>query len=153
MKNVEAYRTTLPDAYYSHLLRYEAMASKIAAMIMLSRQNKPQTSQAGSVLVDGYSIELALGMTETLQKGTAPLFRTSVLSNEAMGENEVLLALAGTTLDRAITIGDIQRRIPSVSLGRLRTMLDILVNNEKIGRIKLKVPGTMGRPKLGYYLP
>ena len=149
-KEVEANRRVLPDEVYSHLIRYQDLGYRIAALFALSRITRPLLGATQQLQVQKRDVELALNVLNLLRRSTCLLFSAFSTSSEGEDENEVLNLLAHAP--EPMTPVEVALKMPSLSIARARRCLEELERAGAIIQCRKLGPGR-GRKPTGYRVP
>jgi len=115
---VEAKRQTMPGEVFSHLVRYQDLGFRLAALYAMSRTTKPLAAAGAVLRVQQEDMELARDTLQVLSGSAHKLFGMFQTSGDGEIEAEVLAAIVAAP-DR-VTLRDLQTVLPHHSISKLR---------------------------------
>lgn len=146
LANVEGPRFEMPDDIVSHLIRYQDMAYRIAALSAVSELDYAPTE----VHVEQRHVDLALRYCSIMKRAVKQLWELTRLSDEGREEAEVLARLEQEYPGR-MSIEELGAELPHLSVSRLRRMLGDLMEAGIVRSVVSDRGGDRGRRKNLYF--
>ena len=144
-QEVEKPRKHLSSEMYSHLVRYQDLALRLAAMHAVGRC----TSSKEVPTVTDEDIDIVLTALDLLKQSISVLFPLTQKNEETRIEDRII-ELIGQKRKNPMKRTELQKRLPELSRAKLSKILKALTENGDIKRVKL--PQKRGRPAWGYFL-
>lgn len=145
---VEKPRKHLSSEMYSHLVRYQDLALRLAAMHAVARCT---TAKEAPKVIDE-DIDITLTALDLLKQSIGVLFPLTQKNTETQEEDRILELLARSP-KKALKRADLQKKLPELSRAKLGKILKTLAEGGDIKRAKLPPKqGKTGRPAWGYFL-
>lgn len=128
MEHVESHRRTLAPDFYSHLVRYQDLGLRLAAMHAVARAPSPK-----NIIANDEDVQCAFKALTLLKASSEHLFKNSQKDAEKSGEDEIIAFLQKAKKPK--TLNEISERL-SISRATLHRRLKVLQEGGEIRKKK-----------------